>query len=262
MDSFIESDQEKDCYNSFKGNEHLGQIGSITHVSEDLWMSIVDWLMKVHNGAELPPSILYRTINIFGRSVSRSTDLMDYDELCQLGFASMVLASKYEDICDLKMNLFLCIPKPDKIEELWKKEELILMKLQWNLTVPNPYYFLFVRFIKFVTSDEKMENMNFFFAELGQMLYGVMILKNPSMIAASALYAARCTLKESPAWNETLERHTEYSESDIKHSAKLMVRFHTGAATRHDLKAVYDKFSSPKWSSVALCQPAMDLLED
>jgi hypothetical protein len=54
----------------------------------------------------------------------------------------------------------------------------------------------------------------YFLAELGVMHYAT-IIYCPSMIAASAVYAARCTLKKTPAWNETLKLHTGFSEPQL-----------------------------------------------
>lgn len=61
-----------------------------------------------------------------------------------------------------------------------------------------------------------MENTMFFLAELGIMHYTTIISHSPSMIAASAVYAARCTLDKTPFWTETLEHHTGYSEDQLK----------------------------------------------
>ncbi|OUZ99403.1 Cyclin [Macleaya cordata] len=258
---FKVSKEELDYCKLYKRRENLDQIGSMSHVSEELWMLVVDWLMQVHNATELAEGILYRTINIFGRYVSQSVNVIESNEVFQLGFTSMVLASKYEDISDSKLEELLSrFPKPNEIELIWGKESLIVEKLHWDFTAPNAYHFLAL-FIKVGTSYKKMEDMVFFLAELGLMHYGVIVMRLPSMFAASALYAARCTLREVPVWNETLERLTGYSESNIKELAKLMVRFHSEAANQN-LKAVYNKYSDQKWSSVAFCEPAKDLLED
>lgn len=61
----------------------------------------------------------------------------------------------------------------------------------------------------------QLENMVFFLAELGLMHYSAVISYCPSNIAASAVYAARCTLERSPVWTETLEHHTGYSEDQL-----------------------------------------------
>lgn len=60
----------------------------------------------------------------------------------------------------------------------------------------------------------QMEHMVFFFSELAVMQYSL-VTHRPSMVAASAVYAARCTLRKSPLWTDTLERHTGFSEQQL-----------------------------------------------
>ena len=52
-----------------------------------------------------------------------------------------------------------------------------------------------------------MKNLVYYLAGLG-MMHDDMLMYWPSMIAASAVYAAKCTLNKSPAWCDTLKLHT------------------------------------------------------
>ena len=56
--------------------------------------------------------------------------------------------------------------------------------------------------------------MVFFFAEMALMEYGLVTVR-PSLVAAFAVYAARCTLKRSPIWTETLKHHTGFAEPQL-----------------------------------------------
>lgn len=56
--------------------------------------------------------------------------------------------------------------------------------------------------------------MAYFLAELGLMNYAT-VMYCPSMLAASAVYGARCTLDTAPFWNETLKLHTGFSEQQL-----------------------------------------------
>lgn len=56
--------------------------------------------------------------------------------------------------------------------------------------------------------------MVYFLAELGMVNYAT-IMYSPSMIAASAVYVARCTLIKAPIWNGTLKMHTGFSEQQL-----------------------------------------------
>ncbi|KAB2615284.1 G2/mitotic-specific cyclin S13-7 [Pyrus ussuriensis x Pyrus communis] len=215
---------------------------------------LVDWLIEVHHKFELAPETLYLTVNIVDRFLS--VKLVPRRELQLVGISSMLLASKYEEIWAPEVNDFVCISdNAYGKEKVLVMEKAILGKLGWCLTVPTPYVFL-VRYIKASgPSDNDMENMVFFLAELSLMDYTSMILYCPSMIAASAVYAARCTLDESPLWTETLKHYTGYSEDELKDCAKVLVTLHSAAA-ESKLKAVYKKFCSPKRSAVALLSPA------
>lgn len=61
----------------------------------------------------------------------------------------------------------------------------------------------------------QLKNMVFFLAELGIMHYSTVSVYSPSNIAASSVYAARCTLGTKPFWTETLKHHTGYSEDQL-----------------------------------------------
>lgn len=146
-----------------------------------------------------------------------------------------------------QVNDFVCISDNAYVkEQILVMEKTILEKLEWLLTVPTPYVFL-VRYIKASVQSDKevcinfdsdskkfsdiasnfglicllfaimqMENMVFFLAELGLTHYPIVTSYRPSVIAASAVYAARRTLDKSPFWTETLKHHTGYSEDQLK----------------------------------------------
>ncbi|XP_022752418.1 G2/mitotic-specific cyclin S13-7-like isoform X2 [Durio zibethinus] len=181
-------------------------------------------------------------------------------ELQLVGISAMLIACKYEEIWAPKVNDFVFISDNAYArEQVLVMEKAILDKLEWYLTVPTAYVFL-VRFIKAsILSDDKMEDLVFFLAELGLMQYPTVVLYCPSMLAAAAVYAARCTLDKSPHWSETLKHHTGYTEDQLTNCAKLLVKFHSTAA-ESKLKAIHRKFSSPDRSAVALLSPAKSLL--
>lgn len=62
----------------------------------------------------------------------------------------------------------------------------------------------------------QVEKMVSFLAELGLTHYQTVILYRPSMMAAAAVYAARCTLDKRPFWTETLKHFTGYSAEQLK----------------------------------------------
>ncbi|XP_059668292.1 G2/mitotic-specific cyclin S13-7-like [Cornus florida] len=231
-------------------------IDSQPEINEKMRAILIDWLIEVHHKFELMPETLYLTVNIIDRVLSMNT--MPRKELQLVGIGAMLMASKYEEIWAPEVNDFVCISdRAYTHEQVLIMEKRILGVLEWNLTVATPYVFL-VRFIKASIPDQDMENMVYFLAELGMMNYAT-VMYCPSMVAASAVYAARCTLNKSPVWNETLKLHTGFTEPQLMDCAKLLVSFHLMAA-ESKLKAIYRKYSNPQRGAVALLPPAKSLL--
>ncbi|KAH7560512.1 hypothetical protein ACOSP7_017294 [Xanthoceras sorbifolium] len=220
---------------------------------------LADWLIEVHSRFQLMPETLYLTINILDRYLSMKT--ITARQLQLVGISSMLTACKYEEIYAPQVKDFVCLSDYAYVgEEIRVMEKAILEKLGWYLTVPTPYVFL-VRYIKAsVSPDQEMENLAFFLSELGLIHYSTILHYCPSLLAASAVYAARCTLNKSPFWTETLKHHTGYREEQLMDCAGLLVRFHSVAVESERKMGIYRKFSSPSRGSVALLTPAKRLL--
>lgn len=250
----------EDIYKFYKLTEDENQpsdyMDSQPEINERVRAILVDWLIEVHKRFELRPESLYLTVNIMDRFLSK--EAVPTRELQLLCISSMLIACKYEEIWAPEVNDFLTITDNTYVrDQILLMEKAILGRLEWYLTVPTPYVFL-VRYIKAaVPSDQEMENMTFFLAELGLMNYTTAISYCPSKLAASAVYAARSTLNKSPRWTDTLKHHTGYSEDQLRESAKQLVSFHSGAA-ENKLKAIYRKFSSPDKGAVALLPPLQE----
>ncbi|KAI7992315.1 hypothetical protein LOK49_LG12G02440 [Camellia lanceoleosa] len=250
----------EDIYKFYKQVENESRVhdymDSQPEINEKMRGILVDWLIEVHNKFELMPETLYLTINIVDRYLASKMVLRR--ELQLVGISAMLMASKYEEIWAPEVNDFVCISdRAYTNEQVLITEKRILGELEWSLTVPTPYVFL-ARFIKAAVADQHMENMVYFLAELGIMNYAT-IIYCPSMLAASAVYTARCTLNKSPAWNDTLKLHTGFSETQLMDCAKLLVSFHLMAA-ENKLKVIYRKYSNPERGAVALLPPAKSLL--
>ncbi|KAL6518704.1 hypothetical protein OROHE_017754 [Orobanche hederae] len=208
----------EDMYNFFKLTEEDGRVhdymDSQPEINSKMRAILVDWLIEVHKKFELMPESLYLAVNIVDRFLSVKN--VPRKELQLVGISSMLIACKYEEIWAPEVSDFIAISDNAYVrEQVLLMEKAILGKLEWYLTVPTPYVFL-VRYIKAsVPKDDEMENMSFFYAELGLMNYSTIIEYNHSKLSASAVYAARCTLNKSPLWTETLKHYTGYSEDQL-----------------------------------------------
>ncbi|PWA69365.1 Cyclin A/B/D/E [Artemisia annua] len=178
------------------------------------------------------------------------------DWLIQAHNNALLISSKYEDIQPPLVNDMITISDSAySREQILAMEKAILSRLGWRLTVKTPYVFAVWYTKGSLPSDNEMENMVFFFTELGLMDYSVTIRNNPSKLAASAVYAARCTLNKTPAWTETLKHYTGCGEDQLRDCAKSLVSFHA-RASENKFNAVYKKYVNPDRSAVSLHPPA------
>ncbi|PUZ38534.1 hypothetical protein GQ55_9G205000 [Panicum hallii var. hallii] len=253
----------EDIYTFYKTAEHecrpCDYIAAQVEVNPKMRAILADWIIEVHHKFELMPETLYLTMYIIDQYLSLQPVLRR--ELQLVGVSAMLIACKYEEIWAPEVNEFILISDSAySREQILSMEKGILNRLEWNLTVPTSYMFL-VRFIKAACSgiktDKEMENMVFFFAELSLMQYGL-VTHRPSMVAASAVYAARLTLKRAPLWTDTLKHHTGFRESELMECTKMLVSAHV-TAPESKLRVVYKKYSSEQYGGVALRPPAKEI---
>ncbi|KAL6614314.1 hypothetical protein ACP70R_036584 [Stipagrostis hirtigluma subsp. patula] len=258
-------DYIEDIYKFYKIAEHESRpcdyIDSQVEINSKMRAILADWIIEVHHKFELMPETLYLTMYIVDQFLSLQPVLRR--ELQLVGVSAMLIACKYEEIWAPEVNDFILISDSAySREQILSMEKGILNRLEWNITVPTLYVFL-VRFLKAASSsdiknDKEMEHMVFFFAELSLMQYGL-VTRLPSMVAASAVYAARLTLKRTaPLWTDTLKHHTGFSETEILDCAKMLVSSHI-AAPDNKLRVVYKKYSSEQFGGVALRPPAVEI---
>ncbi|XP_010544299.1 PREDICTED: cyclin-B1-4-like [Tarenaya hassleriana] len=249
-----------DIYMFYKMAEVEGKVrdymGSQPELNTKMRSILIDWLVEVHRKFELMPETLYLTINLIDRFLS--VKVVPRRELQLLGMSSMLIASKYEEIWAPEVNDLVLISDSAYVkEQVLAMEKSILGQLEWYITVPTPYVFL-ARYVKAsVPCDKVMENLVFYLAELGLVQYPSVVLYLPSMLAASAVYAARSILDWKPFWTETLKHHTGYTEDEISDCAKMLVELQA-SASESKLRAVYKKFSVPGNCAVSLLVPAKD----
>ncbi|KXG24389.2 hypothetical protein SORBI_3007G035100 [Sorghum bicolor] len=176
---------------------------------------LVDRILDAHDRFKLTPDTLYLTIYIMDLYISLQPILQW--ELQLVGVSAMLIVCKYEETWAPEVSELIFISGYPR-EQILSMEKAILNRLEWNLTVPTVYKFL-LRFLKAATlgnkAEKEMENMAFFFAELALLQYDL-VTRMPSLVAASAVYAARLTLNKAPLWTETLKHHTGFRESEAE----------------------------------------------
>ncbi|EFH69161.1 hypothetical protein ARALYDRAFT_312610 [Arabidopsis lyrata subsp. lyrata] len=192
---------------------------------------LINWLIEVHFKFDLMHETLYLTMDLLDRYLSQVP--IHKNEMQLIGLTALLLASKYEDY--------------------WHPRERIMLKqLKFRLNAPTPYVFM-LRFLKAAQSNKKLEQLAFYLIELCLVEYEALKYK-PSLLCASAIYVARCTLHMTPVWTSLLNNHTHYNVSQMKDCSDMVLRFHKAAKTGK-LRVTYEKYMNPDHSNVAVLKP-------
>ncbi|XP_057503926.1 G2/mitotic-specific cyclin-2-like isoform X3 [Actinidia eriantha] len=219
---------------------------------------LIDWLIEVHYKFELMDETLYLTINLLDRFLAVTPVVRKKLQL--VGVTAMLLACKYEEVLvPVVEDLIVISSNAYSRKEVLEMEKVMVNTLQFNLSVPTPYVFL-RRFLKAAQSDKKLELLSFFIIELCLVEYETLKFP-PSLLAASAVYTAQCTLSGAKRWSQTCKRHTNYSEDQLLECARMMVTLHQKAGTGK-LTGVHRKYITSKFGCAAKSEPAHFLLED
>jgi cyclin B len=206
---------------------------------------LVDWLVDVHLKFKMVPETLYLTINIIDRYLENNQ--VRRSKLQLVGVASLLLAAKYEEIYppDIR-DLVHVTDKAYSDKEIVSMECEIILRLNHELTVPTIHSFL-CRYLKAAHADRTMVQLSCFITERSLQEYS-MVKYLPSVIAASAVFIARKSLKRHP-WSPTLVKYTSYDEDDLSRCVEDMEAFFNETSSTQ--KAVYRKYSSVKFGEVA-----------
>lgn len=209
---------------------------------------LIDWLVKVHFRFDLLPETLFLAISLLDRVIEISA--INVNEFQLIGIASMLIASKYEEIYAPEIRDFVYITgKSVERNDILKMEYKILLLLQFDVLSISSYSFLNRYY--FISSDTKEETfyLTQLFLELN--LMNVSMMANPpSLQAASMLYLARKIQKYPQAWNVTLQIHTGYLENELKSCIKEFVIFFKNVLKTSKLDSIISSFSNDKYMNV------------
>ncbi|XP_054814607.1 putative cyclin-B3-1 isoform X2 [Prosopis cineraria] len=216
---------------------------------------LINWLIEVHLKYELMPETLYLTVSLLDQYLSLVA--IEKNELQLVGLTALLLASKYEDFWHPSVKELLSISVESYTrEQILGMEKLILRKLKFRLNGPTPYVFM-VRFLKAAQSDKRLEHLAFFLIELCLVEYEALAFKS-SLVCASAIYVARCTLQIAPPWTPLLHKHCRYEVSQLRNCAEMILKFHKSARAGN-LMVTCEKYSRPELSRVATLKPLDNL---
>lgn len=193
---------------------------------------LVDWLVEVHSKFKLLPETIFLSVNLIDRYLEK--EKVSWDRLQLVGVASMLIATKYEEIYAPEVKDFVFISdNAYTSEQILAMEYNILKVLNFNITTPSSYRF--VEFLcKFSHSESQVRYMSTYLCELSLVEYKL-LRYNPSLLAASAIYLSTKLLRkdkkeETSHWGGTpLEEYSRYSEAEIWNCAKDLCLLLQGA---------------------------------
>ncbi|XP_074296211.1 putative cyclin-B3-1 isoform X3 [Silene latifolia] len=216
---------------------------------------LINWLVEVHYKFDLMAETLYLAVALLDRYLSVVS--ITKRELQLVGLTSLLLASKYEDFWHPGVKDLISISAESYTrKQFLEMEKDILKKLKFRMNLPTPYVFM-LRFLKASQSEKKLEHLAFYLIELCLIDYEVLKFR-PSLLCASAVYVARCTLNKSPAWTPLLEKHAHYSKIQIRECAQKILSIHKDASSCL-LKVTYDKYKRPEFNGVTSIKPLVCL---
>ncbi|KAE9592814.1 putative cyclin [Lupinus albus] len=226
-----------------------------TDITPQMRAILINWLIEVHFKFDLMPETLYLTVTLVDQYLSQVS--INKSDMQLVGLTALLLASKYEDFWHPRVKDLISISAQSYTrDQMLGMEKLILRKLKFRLNTPTPYVFM-VRFLKAAQSDKNLEHMAFFLIDLCLVEYEALAFK-PSLLCASALYVARCTMQITPPWTPLLHKHARYGVSQIRDCAEMIMKFHK-AAGLGKLAVTHEKYSRPELSGVAAVKPLAKL---
>ncbi len=131
----------------------------------------------------------------------------------------MLIACKYEEIYPPIVKDFVYITdNAFTKEEILETERLMLQTLDFNIQITSSFRFL-ERYVKIVKADNIIFNLSRYLIELSLVNYKMMKYRS-SNLAASALYLSLKMTKNPTPWSETIAKHSEYREPEVRPCAK------------------------------------------
>ncbi|KAJ1511545.1 G2/mitotic-specific cyclin [Coelomomyces lativittatus] len=184
---------------------------------------LVDWLMEVHQKFRFLPETLFLGVNIMDRFLSKRTVSLNKFQL--VGLASLFIAAKIEEIfCPPVANFSYMADSAFNDDDMLSAEKYILKTLTFDTWAPGPF--------SFIRRISKIDEYNLhhrtaakFFTE-ASLLDHRFLMFPPSLIAASAMYLARCVFKApGPRWDASFAMVSGYMESELIECVQMFLRF-------------------------------------
>jgi hypothetical protein len=209
-------------------------------------VTLFDWLVDIHMKFKMLPETYFLTINLVDRFLETSSVSKNKFQL--VGISAMMIAGKYEEIYPPKLPQYckVCAGAYTE-EEIKSMEQLILDKLNWNLTVATAETFL-ARYLKISSADTKISLMSNFFVEVASMDLES-YQHSPSIVASAAIMLSKSLLNHTDVWDYACEYYTSYKKADLEECMLWLVEKVDDIDMDENCTALKRKYDSKKYNT-------------
>ncbi|KXN74156.1 hypothetical protein CONCODRAFT_81107 [Conidiobolus coronatus NRRL 28638] len=209
---------------------------SLKDITWEKRAALVDWLVDVHSKFDMVPEILFLSVNLLDRFLSKMT--VKDKKLQLIGATSLLISAKFEQKFIPKISeLVYLAANAFTSDEVAESERYILTVVDFDINYPNPLNFL--RRFSMADSYNKEHRLAAKYLLELSLLNHEFIKFRCSLIAASAIYLARLIL-HNLVWNETLQFYSKYKEEEMMPCIQLFI---TTLGTPTKFEAVDKKYS-------------------
>mmetsp|Transcript_3009 Transcript_3009/g.5687 ORF Transcript_3009/g.5687 Transcript_3009/m.5687 type:complete len:512 (-) Transcript_3009:170-1705(-) len=222
---------------------------------------LVDWIVEVHLKFRLVPETLYLCVNIIDRYCSKV--VVQRSKLQLIGVTALLVACKHEEIYPPEVRD--CVYITDRAyerQEVLDMEQSILRVLNWKISVPTAYPFLY-RFLSITEASNMTKHAAKYYLERTLQEHDFLYYR-PSVVCAGAVILALNNpdirvreedyQRKLPGLPQILMEYTEFEKDElVKVMSEICDRVAEEpiTASRRQLTAVKRKYSNKKYLSVA-----------
>uniref|UniRef100_A0A7N0ZWS4 Cyclin N-terminal domain-containing protein n=1 Tax=Kalanchoe fedtschenkoi TaxID=63787 RepID=A0A7N0ZWS4_KALFE len=212
---------------------------------------LVDWLSEVAEEFRFSPDAVFLTFNYIDRFLSKN--VVRRNRLQLLGVSCLLAASKCEEIVPPYVEE-LCYMTDNSCtkDDIYKMEQEVVKLLNNEMNPPTTKTFL--RILSKVSlnkeqSSSLLEFTGYYLAELSLLDYQLLRFL-PSLIAASVVFVARCTVTPSQhPWTIELQQYSGYRPSELKECVHAIHKLQLSKGRPWD--AISEKFTQSRFKQVA-----------
>lgn len=251
------SDYIKDIYEHFRDTERLNMPDPnymdrlAPSIDAKMRAILVDYVVSLHSRYRQRPETLYLAVNIMDRFLA--TENIAKGRLQTMAMASLLIASKYEEIMYIDPNRLVKNTKPITKEHVIQMESCILSALDFNITVATPFVFM-SRFLKVAKANTNTYLLTHYIGDLSLVDIGSLKFQ-PSILGASAVYLARRMLNAEEAWNSNLEYYSKYNENDLMDCVAHLLRLVCRDVSSPQMRNVREKYKHETRRSIVMHVP-------